>query len=262
MKLYEKYEGFIFDLDGTIYVEDVLIEGAKETVNFLIENGKSIVFVSNKTTGTAREYYEFLKNEGIRIDLSAIITATQTVTDYLTDNFGDVPFFAIGEKSFVNELTSSGLRYEEKPDKIGVVIVTLDRTLTYEKLEIAKEAIEKGARFFAANIDNTCPIKNGEILDAGSTIAALEKSTHKKLELNFGKPSKFIIDAVKNKLDAPLENCLLVGDRLETDIKMANDFGIDSALVQTGVQKFVNGVFAKPNFKIENIAKIITEETE
>ncbi len=260
MKIYEKYEGFIFDLDGTIYVEDALINGAAETVNFLLERNKPLVFVSNKTTGSARDYYDFLKNAGLNISAEMIITATETVKNHLLENFPDEPFFALGEKKFIDELVSAGLIYDENPARIKTVIVTLDRTLTFEKLETAKEALENGARFFAANIDNTCPVKKGEILDAGSTIAALEKSTHKKLELNFGKPSKFIIEAIKSKMPVPLNKCLLTGDRLETDIKMANDFHIDSALVQTGVQKFVNGVFASPDYKIENIGKLITEE--
>jgi len=260
MKIYEKYDGFIFDLDGTIYVEDMLIDGAKKTINFLIEKRKPIVFVSNKTTGTADEYYAFLKNEGVNISREMIITATETVKNYLLENFANEPLFALGEKAFVNELTESGLRYSENPKEIKIVIVTLDRTLTFEKLEIAKEAIENGARFFAANIDNTCPVKKGEILDAGSTIAALEKSTHKKLEKNFGKPSKYMIETIKKRINVPLEQCLLTGDRLETDIKMANDFGIDSALVQTGVQKFVNGISANPTYRIENVRMIITKD--
>ncbi len=260
MKLHEKYQGFIFDLDGTIYVEDALIEGAAETVNFLAEKNKPFVFVSNKTTGSAREYYEFLKNSGINITENTIITATETVKKFLLENLPSEPFFALGEKNFVDELVASGLQYSENPAKIGVVIVTLDRTLTFEKLETAKEALENGARFFAANIDSTCPVKKGEILDAGSTIAALEKSTQKKLELNFGKPSEFIIEAIKTKLKAPLNKCLIVGDRLETDIKMANDFGIDSALVSTGVNKFVNGITAKPTYKLKSIRELLTEE--
>ena len=78
---------------------------------------------------------------------------------------------------------------------IDIVIITLDRTLNYTKLEIAANALDNGARFYAANIDNTCPVERGEILDAGATISALEKRTNRKLEKHFGKPSKYMMDA-------------------------------------------------------------------
>ncbi len=260
MKIYEKYEGFVFDLDGTVYLEDELIDGAKETINFLIEENKPILFVSNKTTGNVDDYYNFLLSKGLKIKREMLITATEVVAEYLAEHFIDKPFFAIAEEKFIKQLINSGLRYSQEPTEINVVIVTLDRTLTFEKLEIAKKAIEKGAHFFAANIDNTCPVKTGEITDAGSTIASLEKSTRKKLELHFGKPSKFMIDKIKSKLPLPISNYLLTGDRLETDIKMANDAGMDSALVQTGVTKIYNGITAKPTYAIKNIAEIISEK--
>ena len=258
MKLYENYEGFVFDLDGTVYLEDALITGAKETINLLAESGKEILFVSNKTTGSRKDYFEFLRSNGLKITEEKLVTATESTINFLKKNHFGEPFFAIGEQKFIGELISSGLTFSDNPKKIKVVIVTLDRTLTFEKLEIAKEAIEKGAKFYAANIDNTCPVKKGEILDAGSTIAALEKSTHKKLEENFGKPSKFMIDLIREKIKIPLNKCLLIGDRLETDIKMANDAGMDSALVQTGVQKFVNGINAKPDYVINSIKDLLS----
>ena len=86
--------------------------------------------------------------------------------------------------------------------------------MNYKKLEIAANALERGARFFAANIDDTCPVTGGEVLDAGATISALEKRTHRKLELHFGKPSKFMMDAVLKLLNSDKANTLLIGDRL------------------------------------------------
>lgn len=101
--------------------------------------------------------------------------------------------YTIGEKKFLEEIKEVSLNYFEIANNINVVIITLDRTFNYEKLEIAARAIENGAKFFAANIDDTCPVENGEVLDAGSVISALEKRTKRKLELHFGKPSEFMI---------------------------------------------------------------------
>jgi len=237
----EKYNSFIFDLDGTIYRGNDIIPGADKTINKLKELGKKILFISNKTTGTIEEYFNFLKGFGLDIDQSQIINSTLVLIKYLNSHYPSQKFFAIGEKVFIDELINSGMIYSDKPGEIEILIVTLDRTLNYDKLEIAAKALENGARFFAANIDDTCPVEGGEVLDAGSTISALEKRTHRKLEMHFGKPSEFMMQEIRNLLNNNLANTLLLGDRLETDILMGNKLGIDTALVSTGVKLYFNG---------------------
>jgi HAD superfamily hydrolase (TIGR01450 family) len=192
------------------------------------------------------------------IELSQIINSTIVLSKYLNKNHPNEKFFAIGEKTFVDEIVSSGLIYSEDPETIDLLLVTLDRTLNYEKLEIAARALEKGARFFAANIDDTCPVDNGEVLDAGATISALEKRTHRKLEKNFGKPSKYMIDEIKERLGNDFSKALLIGDRLETDIAMGNAFGLDTALVLTGVKNFPNGnEHIKPTYLIDSVFDLV-----
>ena len=237
----EKYNSFIFDLDGTIYRGNDIIPGADKTINKLKELGKKILFISNKTTGTIEEYFNFLKGFGLDIEQNQIINSTLVLKKYLRHNYQGKKFFAIGEKVFIDELIKSGMVFSDKPAEIEILIVTLDRTLNYDKLEIAAKALENGARFFAANVDDTCPVEGGEVLDAGSTISALEKRTHRKLEMHFGKPSEFMMQEIRNLLNNNLANTLLLGDRLETDILMGNKLGIDTALVSTGVKLYVNG---------------------
>ena len=257
----EKYDGFIFDLDGTIYRGENIIPNADKTVNFIKASGKKIIFISNKTTGSIKDYYDFLDSKGLNIDENDIISSTIVLKKYLSGTFLRSKFFAIGEDNFVKEIEESGLVYSEIPEAIDILIVTLDRTLNYNKLEIAARAIENGARFFAANIDDTCPVDEGEILDAGSTISALEKRTHKKLELNFGKPSVFMFEEIKRRLKVDLKKVLLIGDRLETDIALVNNFGIDSALVSTGVKHYPNGANGiKPTYYLNSVADLLNSK--
>jgi HAD superfamily hydrolase (TIGR01450 family) len=254
----DKYDSFIFDLDGTIYRGEDIITGADLIINHLKEYGKKLNFISNKTTGTIKDYYTFLKSFGLNIEESEIINSTFVLKNYLCDNYLHSTFYAIGEEIFIKEISEAGLNYSEDPSKIEILLVTLDRTLNYKKLEIAANALEKGARFFAANIDDTCPVTGGEVLDAGSTISALEKRTHRKLELNFGKPSKFMMDEVMKRLSSDKSKTLLIGDRLETDIAMGNKFGIDTALVSTGVKHYANGNSeVKPTYYLNSVADLI-----
>ncbi|MEO8231640.1 MAG: HAD-IIA family hydrolase [Ignavibacteriota bacterium] len=253
-----KYNTFIFDLDGTVYRGENIIPNADKTINHLKELGKQILFISNKTTGTVNDYYLFLKSFGLNIEEDEIINSTMVLKNYLLKNYPNKKFYAIGEQIFIDELTAAGLKYSVNPNEIEIIIVTLDRTLNYEKLEVAAKALENGARFFAANIDDTCPVDGGEVLDAGSTISALEKRTHKKLELHFGKPSDFMMDEIKLKLNGNLSNALLLGDRLETDILMGDKLGIDTALVSTGIRLFENGNSEiKPTYYFDSIADLL-----
>ncbi|GBD88302.1 arabinose operon protein AraL [bacterium BMS3Abin03] len=253
-----KYNGFIFDMDGTIYRGSHLIPGADKTVNQLKELGKKTIFISNKTTGSVNDYYNLMKKFGLNVAENEIINSTVVLNKYLTEHYNGNRFFAIGEQSFIDEVKSAGLVFSSSPEEIDILLVTLDRTLNYDKLEIAARALENGARFFAANIDDTCPVDNGEVLDAGSTISALQKRTHRKLELHFGKPSKFMFDEIKKRLDMDPGKVLLVGDRLETDIAMGNKFGIDTALVSTGVKLFQNGTNGiKPTYFFESVNDIL-----
>lgn len=256
--IYEKYNSFIFDLDGTIYRGEHLIENADKTINLIKESGSKIIFVSNKTTETINDYYKLLTAFGLNISEDEIINSTFILKKYLLNNFQGKKFFAIGEKKFVEEIIDAELEYSNNPDQIDIVLITLDRTFNYDKLEIAARALENGARFFAANIDDTCPVDNGEVLDAGATISALEKRTHRKLEMHFGKPSDFMIEEIISRINGDLSKTLLTGDRVETDIKMGITMGIDTALVKTGVKLFTNGnESVKPTYQLNSVFDLI-----
>jgi len=253
-----KYKAFIFDLDGTVYRGDNIIPNADLTINTIKSLGKRVLFISNKTTGTVKQYYNFLKNFGLDIKEDEIINSTIVLKNHHIKNYLTKKFYAIGEQIFIDELISAGLKYSNNPDEIEILIVTLDRTLNYEKLEVAAKALEKGAKFFAANIDDTCPVEGGEVLDAGSTISALEKRTHKKLELHFGKPSEFMMNEIKTIFNGDLSSTLLLGDRLETDISMGNKLGVDTALVSTGVKFYENGNSdIRPTYYLNSVADLL-----
>ena len=146
--------------------------------------------------------------------------------------------------------------YSTDSSKIKVVIVTLDRTLNINKIEIAAKALEKGAKFFAANIDNTCPVEGGELTDAGATISALEKRTGCKLEKHFGKPSEHMIKEIKKHIKID-KRTLLIGDRIETDIAMGNLMKIDSVLVLSGVKYHSDINIYKPTYKLDSVFNLI-----
>ncbi len=255
-KFIDKYNNFIFDLDGTIYRGDNLIAGADEIVNKLISLNKNVIFISNKTTGSSDDYFKLLKGFGLQIKKEQILNATRVIKKHLLHYHKDSPFYAIGEKKFIDELTNDGLVYSDDYTKVKIVIITLDRTLNINKIEIAAKALENGARFFAANIDNTCPVEGGELTDAGATISALEKRTGRKLEKNFGKPSDYMIKEIKKYFPFDRKT-LLIGDRIETDIAMGNFMNIDTVLVSSGVKDHMDFKEVKPTYKLESVNDLL-----
>ena len=256
------FEGFIFDLDGTIYLGDFLIPGADRVVRLLREKEKKVAFLSNKPLETREDYASKLTRLGIPAEPDEVINSTFVMTHYLKKNAPQARLFVVGETPFIEELKRTGFTIAEEPKEIDYVVVAFDRTFDYRKLNIAFQAIKKfGAHFVATNPDRTCPVEGGEIPDCAGMIAAIEAVTEKKVEAIVGKPSPIMIQTVLDVLRLRPEDCILVGDRLETDIKMGKDSGIATGIVLTGVTdeemlKKVKHTPDQPDFVFQSIADV------
>jgi HAD superfamily hydrolase (TIGR01457 family) len=229
------FKGFIFDLDGTVYRGDQLIPGADRVTRLLREKGKKVVFLSNKPLETREDYASKLTRLGIPTRPDEVINSTFLMVHYLKKNAPQAKLFVVGEIPFIEELKKAGFGIAEEPKEIDYVIVAFDRTFDYRKLNIAYQAIKLGAHFVATNPDRTCPVEGGEIPDCAGMIAAIEAVTEKKVEVIVGKPSLIMIQVVLEVMGLRPEECILIGDRLETDIKMGKDSGIATGIVLTGV---------------------------
>ncbi len=166
--------------------------------------------------------------------------------------------FVVGEAPFIEELKRAGFTITEEPKEIEYVVVAFDRTFDYRKLNIAFQAIKLGAHFVATNPDRTCPVEGGEIPDCAGMIAAIEAVTGKKVEIIVGKPSPIMIQAALEVMGLKPEDCILIGDRLETDIKMGKESGIATGIVLTGVtdEKTLKETSIPPDFIFQSIADV------
>ncbi len=252
------YQGYIFDLDGTIYLSERIIPGAPETIAELRQRGCGVVFLTNKPLERRQAYAEKLTRLGIPTSPDEVINSSLVLARYLAREMAGTTVFAIGEPPLLEELTAAGLRLSETPEEIEVVIASFDRTFDYRKLNIGFQALRRGARFLATNPDRTCPIEGGEIPDAGAVIGALEGCSGRKLELVVGKPSALIVEMVLEQLQLPANVCLMVGDRLETDILMGRQAGMSAALVLSGVtrREDIPHSPVQPDHVLESIADL------
>ena len=242
---FERIDGFIFDLDGTLYLGDDALPGAVRLLTALNKHGKKVLFVSNKPLSPREAYAAKLTRLGIPASLDQVITSGYVLGHHLARTDPDLKLYVIGEANLKNELRGHGLKlldeFDDQDEKtvidaaeVDAVVVAFDRTLNYRKLNTAYQALIQGARFFATNPDKTCPMPGGGIPDAGATIAALNHLTNRDVELLAGKPSQLMIQVALQRVDLPPERCMMVGDRLETDIRMGKEAGMYAAVVLSG----------------------------
>ncbi len=256
------FKGFIFDLDGTVYLGDFLIPGADRVIRLLREKGKKVAFLSNKPLQTRGDYASKLTGLGVPVRPDEVINSTFVMAHYLKRSAPQAKLFVVGETPFIEELRRAGFTVTEEPNEIDYVVVAFDRTFDYRKLNIAFQAIKRfGAHFVATNPDRTCPVEGGEIPDCAGMIAAIEAVTEKKVEAIVGKPSPIMIQAVLDVLGLRPEDCILIGDRLETDIKMGKDSGIATGIVLTGVTdeemlRAIKHTPGQPDFVFQSIADV------
>lgn len=255
------FKGFIFDLDGTVYLSDKLIPGADKVIGLLREKGKKVVFLSNKPIQTREDYASKLTRLGIPTRPVEVINSSLVMTNYLKKIAPNAKIFVVGEVPFIEELRGAGFTITDEPKEIEYVVVAFDRTFDYRKLNISFQAIKLGAHFVATNPDRTCPVEGGEIPDCAGMIAAIEAVTQKKVEVIVGKPSPLMIQAAMDAMGLRPEECILIGDRLETDIRMGKESGIATGIVLTGVTteqtlKEIKHTSVQPDFVFQSIADV------
>ena len=259
----KRYRGYIFDLDGTIYLGERAIPGAPETVRALRGAGSRVVFISNKPLEPRERYAEKLPRLGIPAEPANVLASGHVLGRWLVAEAPDARVFVVGEPPLLAELAAFGLQItNETPrsEEADFVVAAFDRTFDYAKLNTAFQAIRRGARFVATNADRTCPVGGGEIPDAAAVIGAIEGCTGLKVELVAGKPSPLIIEAGLARMGGLRpEQCLVVGDRLETDVVMAQRAGAASALVLTGVtrREALGSSPVQPDYVLASVVELV-----
>lgn len=252
------YQGFIFDLDGTVYLGERLLPGAERVIRRLREGGKKVVFLSNKPLYTREDYAAKLTRLGIPTTPGEVVNSTFVLIRYLGKVAPGAKVFVMGELPFVAEMARAGFRLTENPEEIQIVVAAFDRTFDYRKYNIAFQALKRGARFIATNPDRTCPVEGGELPDCAGIIAALEAVTLRKVEVVVGKPSPITVAVALEVMGLQAADCLLVGDRIETDIRMALEAGMKAALVLSGVtgRKTLEASPLRPDHVFDGIADL------
>lgn len=253
------YSGYIFDLDGTIYLGEALLPSSGEAVTALRKHGSRMIFISNNPTHMRGYYADKLNRLGLPTSVDDILTSPMVLVDFLQSRMPGARLFVLGEEPLCDELRRAGFELVEDAKQVQAVIASFDRTFVYRKLQIAFDAIRAGARFFATNPDRYCPVPGGGEPDCASIIAAIEACTNTRVEAVVGKPSHYMVDAALKMMNLPTADCLMTGDRLETDVYMGEAAGMATALMMTGTtsEAALAASSIKPTYVIHELAELL-----
>ncbi len=253
MPVLASIKNLIVDMDGVLFRGHQTLPGAGEFIGMLREKAMPFLLLTNNSTRTPAQYVTKLQDMGIEVAEDNILTSAQATALYLERV---VPpgagVYVIGEDGLRAAMLEKGYRVVE--EGVDVVVVGLDRYLTYEKLKIAALAIRQGARFIGTNPDKTLPTEEGFHPGAGSMLAAVEAATDVTPTV-IGKPQTAIFDLALTKLGVGKEGTAVVGDRLDTDILGGYRASLITILVTSGVatRRDLAGSEVKPDFVFDDL---------
>lgn len=255
------FAGYALDLDGTVYLGDAALPGAVDAIRRIRELGSGVVFVTNKPLETAADYAVKLARLGVPCQAADVVTATDSLLVYLAGKHPGSRILAVAEPAVQSALRAAGYQVTGDPAAADVVVVSFDRTFDYAKLTAAYRAVRlHGAALVATNPDPYCPTPDGGLPDCAAILAAVEACTGARAEAVTGKPSEHMVQAVLDRLGglAP-PDCAMVGDRLLTDVAMAEKTGMAGVLVLSGATERgdIERSDVRPRYVVDDLTQLL-----
>jgi HAD superfamily hydrolase (TIGR01457 family) len=231
----ERYDAFLFDLDGVLYRGAEAVPGAPEALAALRAAGRRVAFVTNNSARTPAVVAERLRSVGIEADAGEVVTSAFATAELLAGR-GCRSAFVVGENGLTDALAAAGIEVlAVEPASADAVVVGWDRHADYAKLRTASVLVERGAAFVGTNADASLPAADGTRWPgAGALLAAIATTTDVHPEI-VGKPHPPLYRAALARAGGGIP--LVIGDRLDTDIAGAVALGWDSLLVLTGITR-------------------------
>lgn len=259
----DKYEYFLFDCDGVIWLGDHLLPSVVETLELLKSKNKTVLFVTNNSTKARDDYQSKFAKLGIhgitKQEVFGSSYASAVYIDKILQLPKDKKIWVLGEKGIEKELNELGystiggldplLNVDFDPEhpqlnhideQVGAVVTGLTTNVNYLKMSITMQyLLDKSLPFIATNIDSTYPSKGKLLVGAGSIIESVAFASGRQPDAICGKPNQSMMNSIKADhpgLAANPAKGLMVGDRLNTDMKFGRDGGLDTLLVLTGIE--------------------------
>lgn len=222
---------FVLDMDGTIYLGDRLFPFTKKFLENIKSAGKDFCFFTNNSSKNREAYLQKLCGMGISAASEQMLLSNDVILEWLREHHPGESCYVVGTPFLLEDFRKAGIPLkEEDPD---YVVLGFDTTLTYEKLSRACSLIRRGKPVYGVNPDLNCPVEDGFLPDCGSIAALVKASTGVECEF-FGKPSRHTLSYLLKRTGCRPEELAVIGDRLYTDIAVADGTAVTSILVMSG----------------------------
>jgi len=260
----KKYQAVLFDGDGVLWKMNQPLPGLNEMFHFLEDHNLKWALLTNNNGYTIDTYIQKLAGFNISTNSKNIFSSSTAAAAYLLDQFGKgARLHMIGMQGLRDTLEQAGFMItqgeEEAREGTVAVVAGMDPKINYKKITRAVRLILEGVNFIATNTDGTFPTPAGPYPGTGMIVGALHYSSGVEPYVA-GKPHPAIFQSALKSLEVEAENVLMVGDRLETDIKGANTLGIDSAAVLTGItsREEISKSTIQPDFIFDDLLELLS----
>jgi HAD superfamily hydrolase (TIGR01450 family) len=224
-------KAFFSDRDGTLTIESGKIQGSDEFITRLKKNKKHLYIMTNNSSKTKVQHWKTFKSKDLPVKQQDVLVSLDASLIYLT-KAGYQRVYWVANRSVSAHIRKQGFIFDKtKPDAL---LLTWDTQLTYAKLRQMCQLVQLGLPYFATHLDMVCPTAEGPIPDIGTIIKVIEFTTERIPDKVFGKPNREFIDPVISGLGLKEEEVVVIGDRLYTDIQIAQNSKITSILVLSG----------------------------
>jgi HAD superfamily hydrolase (TIGR01450 family) len=259
VRIGDRFDGYLIDLDGTVWVGDRGVPGAPEALDALRRAGKELVFVTNDSRTSADRLAARLREIGIAAQPDDVLTAGEVTARLAAESCGGGgDAFVIGSPALHRQVAEAGLRVANGGNGAGadVVVVALHTEFSYAELRTATLALAGGAKLFATNREPGLPMPDGTWPGTGAIVAAVEYASGATATIG-GKPERHLFDRARRRLGA-VSRVAMVGDGLASDVAGAAGAGLATILVLTGnaSRQQVEGADPQPDHVIDSIAEL------
>lgn len=248
---------FALDMDGTVYLGERWIDGARDFLKALEDAGKKYVFLTNNSSKNPQAYVEKLGRMGLSVGIDKIVTSGEATIAYLKKNFPEKRVYLLGNELLQEEFLEAGIKLDEKEPEM--VVVGFDTSLTYAKMCRVCDFVREGLPYISTHPDYNCPTETGFVPDAGAIHAFIHASAFRYPDHVIGKPNGHIMDYLAQRAGVSKSETAMVGDRLYTDVAAGVNNGYTGILVLSGEagMKDVEESEVKPDLIFSSVKEMI-----
>jgi HAD superfamily hydrolase (TIGR01450 family) len=250
--------GAIVDLDGTVYRGDRLLPGVAGAIDRLRAAGLDLLFFSNNPTKGGGAYEERLRGMGLDVRPGEACSAGDATARYLADNHPDDAVTVVGSEGLREQLLAAGVTLVEAADRTDVLVGSWTDAFGYRDMQAALRAVDADTAFLGTDPDRVVPTDDGVMPGSGAVVGALAATLGREPDAVLGKPSETALRLALDRLGVDPTECLVVGDRPDTDLAMGDRAGMTTVLVRTGVTDTddVADSGVEPDYVLDGLADV------